>query len=166
MDHHYTIEWLLFIPIAKLFWPLLHSFSIFVNKSAFFCCTVSNSSLKSLHIVMRLWFCSFKWHITSLRFLLSVLWRFVIREWGSMVFVVTSDDSGGEADSRGVGFRYTSNALDLCDDWNDGAIGRDESCKLSSFSNDCGWFRDVCKWKEIQRFQSNSILSYDVNLHQ
>lgn len=140
--HHYTVDWL----FTKLLCPLLHSFSIFVSKSAFFCCTVSNSSLKSLHIVMRLWFCSFRWHITSLRFLLSVLWRFVILcEWDDSIWLLVASESGGEIDSRGVGFRYTSNALDLCDDWNDGTIGRDGSCKLSSFSNDCGWFRDVYK---------------------
>lgn len=57
--------------------------------------------------------------MTSLRFLLSVLWR--IREWDSILFVVAVaagvvSESGGEAESRGVGFRYTSNALDLCDD--------------------------------------------------
>lgn len=148
MDHAivHTVDWL-FIPTTKLLCPLLlHSFSIFVSKSAFFCCTVSNSSLKSLHMVMRLWFCSLRWHITSLRFLLSVLWRFVILcECDESSWLLVANESGGEIESRGVGFRYTSNALDRCDDWNDGTIGRDGSCKLSSFSNDCGWFRDVYK---------------------
>lgn len=57
--------------------------------------------------------------MTSLKFLLSVLWRLVRRGCGSIsersLFFVTNE-SGGEADSRGVGLRYTSNALDLCDD--------------------------------------------------
>lgn len=57
--------------------------------------------------------------MTSLKFLLSVLWRLVRRGCGSIsersLFFVTNE-SGGDADSRGVGLRYTSNALDLCDD--------------------------------------------------
>lgn len=135
---HYTIDWLFvsrLIHTPKLLCPLLQSLSIFASNSIFFCCTVNNSSLKSLHIVMRDWFCSFRWHITSFRFLLSFLWR--------PTFLLINE-SGGEADSRGVGFRYTSNALDLCDDWNDGMVGLCGSCKPSSFSNDWGWFRDDC----------------------
>lgn len=149
--HHYTVDWLfesLLIHTPKLLWPLLQSFSIRANNSTFFCCTVNNSSLKSLHIVIRDWFCSFKWHITSLKFLLSFLCRLTRRECDSPIdFDV--NESGGEAESRGVGFLYTSNALDLCDDWNEGTLGLGGSCKPSSVSNDCGWFRDACPKKKI-----------------
>lgn len=68
----------------------------------------------------------------------SLLCRLTRRECGSPIDFEANDESGGEAESRGVGFRYTSNALDLCDDWNDGTLGRGGSCKPSSFSNDCG----------------------------
>lgn len=47
---------------------------------------------------------------------------------------LVASESGGEMDSRGVGFRYTSNALDRCDDWNDGIEGRPVNCILSSGS--------------------------------
>lgn len=156
-------------------WTLLHSFSIRASNSTFFCCTVSNSSLKSLHMVIRDWFCSFRWHMTSLKFLLSVLWRLARRcECGSIIerseFFVTNE-SGGEADSRGVGLRYTSNALDLCDDWNDGIDDFAGNCRPSSFSNDCGWFRDAYGIQTERKSNNFSNLNWACrfisrNLHQ
>lgn len=69
----------------------------------------------------------------------------------SPVVALVASASGGDMDSRGVGFRYTSNALDRCDDWNDGIDGRPVNDILSSGSvdtvavaNDFGWFCEAC----------------------
>lgn len=135
-----TIDWL-FASLA----PLFRSLSIRDLSSTFFCCTVSSSSLKSLHMLMSSWFCSFRWHMTSLRFLLSVRKKSLTRpvcSWNERSMALTSI---GEVDSRGVGFRYTSKALDRCDDWNwVGMVERIDSCRLSSLSMDCGWLRAAC----------------------
>lgn len=159
----------------KLLWfvLLLQSLSILAINSIFFCWIVNNSSLKSLHIVINDWFCSFRWHMTSFKLLLSLLWSVASRECGSTSDLLVDNESGGEDESRGVGFRYTSNALDRCDDWNDGMNERGGSCKLSSVSNDWGWFRSACQnkinaksWKCLESFFCVAKLLISEYLHQ